>query len=53
MGNFYTFLRLSSRIFCHVDDFVAKTHELLASILCWWRPYCAVGIPADDSTVVR
>ncbi len=45
----------------------AKTHELLAnifffgavahilplaSILCCWRPYCAVGVPADASTVV-
>ncbi len=30
----------------------AKTRELLASILCCWRPYCAVGVPADARTVV-
>ncbi len=28
----------------------AKTHELLASILCCWRPFCAVGVPADANT---
>ncbi len=62
MGNFYSFLRLSLRIFRHCDDFLANFREnscvvgvhivLLASILCCWRPYCAVDIPADASTVV-
>ncbi len=62
MGNFYSFLRLSSRIFHHSDDILANFREnswvvgvhivLLASILCCWHPYFAVGIPADASTVV-
>jgi hypothetical protein len=29
-----------------------KIHELLAFILCCWPLYCAVGVPADASTVV-
>jgi hypothetical protein len=43
MGNFYSFLRLSSRIFRCSDDFLAnfrETHEFLAST------YCAVGVSA-------
>ncbi len=24
----------------------ARTHGLLVSIMCCWRPYCAVGVPA-------
>jgi hypothetical protein len=55
-GIFTLFLRLSSRIFRHSDDFLESFLEnsrvvgvhivLLASILCCWRPYRAVGVPA-------
>jgi hypothetical protein len=53
-GNFYSFLRLSSQIFRRSDDYMANFREnsgvvgvhmvLLASIVCCWRTYCAVGV---------
>jgi hypothetical protein len=41
MGNLYTFLRLSSRIFRHSDDFT-NFREHLIVVGC---PYCAVSVP--------
>ncbi len=47
MGNCYSFLRLSSRIF------LAKTFwRISAKHMSCWSPYCAVGVPADAITVV-
>ncbi len=54
MVNFYSILRLSSRSFLRSDNFLANFCKnswvvsvrivLLVSILCCWRPYCAVRI---------
>jgi hypothetical protein len=47
MGNFYSFYIFLHEFFAVLTTFwriSAKTHELLASILCCWRPYCAVGV---------
>jgi hypothetical protein len=49
MGNFYSFFSLSSQIFHRSDDFFAKFLQKLVSC---WHPYCALGIPDVDRTLV-
>jgi hypothetical protein len=40
MGNFYSFLCVSSRLF----------REFPRKLISCWRPYCAIGVPAVAST---
>jgi hypothetical protein len=48
MGNFYSFLCLSSRIFRRSDDFIANFRENSQVV---GVHNCAVGVPADAITV--
>ncbi len=48
MGNFYSFLRLSSQIFAVLKTF----WQVFAKHMSCLRPYCVVGFPADAITVV-
>jgi hypothetical protein len=47
MRKFYSFYVFLHEFFTVLTTFwriSAKTHELLAPILCCWHPYCAVGV---------